>query len=359
MVVSQKKGPSLTVYLEKRIVDFKDQKVLHRGYPYSGSAISSWEKFLRLWKDFCSESGPEPPLSSLTGETFNQFLNYCDRRNYRESTRSLMATLFKAAVNAAVSDGLASEKQAHQFETPSRTITDAKKVYLTRKEIQLLENLSLPPGGGLDKARDIFLVGCYTGQRFSDYCRLSLDDLILVPSDNQNHYAFRKKQQKTGAEVYIPIIYKEVLSILSRWGGTLPGISPSLFNREIKKICRMAGIDEPVKIVERVGGREISRQVPKYALVSSHTARRSFITNMYLEGQLSEMQLRSISGHRTSASFQRYICCSGQDNLRGIFETLNAREVPVRSYNNNIPFQDMRNGDTGKGDGVEKGKVPT
>lgn len=75
MVVRKKKGLSLTVYLEKRIVDFKDQKVLHRGYPYSGSAISSWEKFLRLWKDFCSESGPEPPLSSLTGETFNQFLN--------------------------------------------------------------------------------------------------------------------------------------------------------------------------------------------------------------------------------------------------------------------------------------------
>ena len=199
MVVSQKKGPSLTVYLEKRIVDFKDQKVLHRGYPYSGSAISSWEKFLRLWKDFCSESGPEPPLSSLTGETFNQFLNYCDRRNYRESTRSLIATLFKAAVNAAVSDGLASEKQAHQFEIPSRTITDAKKVYLTRKEIELLENLSLPPGGGLDKARDVFLVGCYTGQRFSDYCRLSLDDLILVPSDNQNHYAFRKKTTENGS----------------------------------------------------------------------------------------------------------------------------------------------------------------
>lgn len=338
----KKKGPSLSDYVKNRIVDLKNQKVLNRGYPYSGSAISSWEKFLRLWKEYCSESGPEPPMAALTGEMFNQFLNYCDRKNYRESTRSLMASLFKAAVNAAASGGLISDKQASQYKTPGHTMTDAKKVYLTRKEILLLEELDLPSGGALDKARDIFLVGCYTGQRYSDYHSLCLDDLILIPSDNQDHYAFRKKQQKTGNEVYIPIINNKVLSILSRWGGTLPKISPSLFNREIKEICRMAGIDELVKIVERIGGREITRQVPKYALVSSHTARRSFITNMYLEGRLSEMQLRSISGHRTSASFQRYICCSGQDNLRGIFKTLTANEVSVRSYNNYIPFQDMR-----------------
>ena len=41
-----KRGVTLSFFIEKRIVDFKDQKILHRGYPYSKNAISSWEKYL-------------------------------------------------------------------------------------------------------------------------------------------------------------------------------------------------------------------------------------------------------------------------------------------------------------------------
>ena len=317
--------PTLSSYLSERVSAMKNKTILYRGRAYTKSSIASWEKFLALWRNYQGERRREKPLSSLEIRDFNGLMNYCDDRGFRESTRALVASLFKAAIKDACASGLAGRRLLgilNEIRAPYREGTEAKKVWLDLDEIRALATLPLVREDPLCKARDIFLVGCYTGQRFSDYQRLSLSDIVTFHFDGIERQAFRKRQQKTGEEVYIPIIYEEVIQILQRWGGKLPQISNSLLNREIKTVCRMAGLDEPVKITERVGGRERVRTVPKYELVASHTARRSFITRMYLEGRLTEMQIRSISGHRSSHAFRRYICCSTRDNLKGIFDAL-------------------------------------
>ena len=315
---------SLSVFLAKRIQSMKDRSLLYRGRPYSDSAIASWCKFLSLWQDYTRTLPREKTIKALSTADFDALMNYCDERGFRESTRMLIASLFKAALTAAYAEGVIGRPvrwaQDHAVSAPRDT--EAKKIWLNSQEIEALSALPLPPRSPLRKALDIFLIGCYTGQRFSDYRQLSLTDVVIFDFDGEACYAFRKKQKKTGAEVYIPIIKPEVLRILERWGGSLPTLSNSLLNREIKTLCRMAGIDEPVKVVERIGGRERVRVVPKYELVASHTARRSFITQCYLEGRLTEMQIRSISGHRSSHSFRRYLCYSSRDNLKGIFEAL-------------------------------------
>lgn len=317
--------PTLSTYLSERVWNMKNRTLLYRGHPYSTSSIISWEKFLKLWQDYLVEKKREKPLSALTVTDFNSLMNYCDERGFRESTRALVASLYKAALKDACSSGLAGRRlpgHLSEIHVPYREGTEAKKVWLRPEEIRALAALPLETGNPLSKARDIFLMGCYTGQRFSDYRRLSLSDIVSFQFDGIERRAFRKRQKKTGEEVYIPIIYDEVIELLERWGGTLPSISNSLLNREIKTLCKMAGLEEPVKVSERIGGKELSRTVPKYELVASHTARRSFITRLYLEGRLSEMQIRSISGHRSSHAFRRYICCSTRDNLKGIFDAL-------------------------------------
>ena len=50
---------------------------------------------------------------------------------------------------------------------------------------------------------------------------------------------------------------------------------------------------------------------PKYELVSSHTARRSCITNLYLQGRFTNEQIMSISGHKSENTFKSYVVCSG------------------------------------------------
>ena len=319
----KKKGLTLSLFIERRITAMKEQRLLFRGYPYSESAIASWEKFGRLWGDYCSTVKKEKKISALRLEDLNNLLNYCDTRRYRDSTRSLIVALFKAAMSAAYRDGILESplRGLQDYSVTVKEITEAKKVYLNEDEILRIASLELPPGSGLVRSRDVFLVGCWTGQRFSDYCRLSSEDILSFKVNGQLRFAFRLRQKKTGAEVYIPILYPEVMEILARWNGRLPAVKASSLNHDIKLICRMAGIGETVKIEERIGGRQVTSIAPKCNLVSSHTARRSFITNLYLEGRLTEMQIRSISGHRSAMAFRRYICCSSKDNLMGIFES--------------------------------------
>ena len=146
-------------------------------------------------------------------------MNYCDERDFRESTRMLVASLFKAALRAAQVEGITGPMPwVQECSAPSRSQTEAKKVWLNPEEIQALEELKLEPESPLGKARDIFLVGCYTGQRFSDYRRLTLTDIVTVQFDGKERHAFRKKQQKTGKEIYIPILNNKVLRILELWG---------------------------------------------------------------------------------------------------------------------------------------------
>jgi integrase len=43
-----------------------------------------------------------------------------------------------------------------------------------------------------------------------------------------------------------------------------------------------------------------------YECISSHTARRSFATNLYLDGYPT-IEIQKITGHKTETSFMKYI----------------------------------------------------
>ena len=62
-------------------------------------------------------------------------------------------------------------------------------------------------------------------------------------------------------------------------------------------------VAENAKLRKRLG--EVIR--PKYELISSHTSRRSGATNLYKLGVLSNMEMRSITGHQSEKVFEKYI----------------------------------------------------
>lgn len=65
-------------------------------------------------------------------------------------------------------------------------------------------------------------------------------------------------------------------------------------------------IDEPIMAEVKTNGIIVIKQVPKYELVTSHTARRSFATNLYRRG-IPSTQLMLLTGHKTEDAFLRYI----------------------------------------------------
>lgn len=170
-------------------------------------------------------------------------------------------------------------------------------VYLNDDEIERLLNTEMP-NPALALTRDMFIVGCETGLRFSDYSTLSVDHI--------DGNFIKKPTKKTGKKVQIPISNR-LSKVLERHEGDFPkDINSVVFNRQIKQVCKIAGLNSIEHKQERRGTSKRELQLPKWAMVSSHTCRRSFCTNQFLRG-IPTFLIRKISGHATEEAFLKYI----------------------------------------------------
>lgn len=183
---------------------------------------------------------------------------------------------------------------------------EAVSVFLTMREIfKIYQYSNLTPRE--IEIKDYFTIGCLTALRFSDYSRLQPKNFI------RNKIVIKTK--KTNTPVQIPM-HPIVREIIMKYNRHLP-VPPSLqhFNREIKIICKKAGIRKKVLYERTKGQKRISKLLPKYEFISSHTARRSAATNMYLAGIL-PFRIMLITGHKTEKSFFRYIRISRDENVK-------------------------------------------
>ncbi len=74
----------------------------------------------------------------------------------------------------------------------------------------------------------------------------------------------------------------------------------------IKEVVRLAGINELIKITHKRGNKTIEEVKPKVDSIMSHTCRRLFCTNEFLDGTPIQL-IMGISGHKTEKAFRRYI----------------------------------------------------
>lgn len=187
--------------------------------------------------------------------------------------------------------------------------TDA--VYLNDKEIEEIYAFDFSDHVKLERVRDLFIIGCYTGLRFSDLSQLSVDriddDIIEV------------RQVKTGDRVYIPL-QPEVKTIMNRYDGQFPeAISNQKFNEYLKDVCEKCPLlQKNVSLKTFVAGKREIITHPKYFFVKSHTARRSFATNEYMKGELTIGEIRAITGHKTDKSFYKYIRVTPRENAENV-----------------------------------------
>lgn len=155
--------------------------------------------------------------------------------------------------------------------------------------------------------RDYLIVGCMTGLRYSDYSRLK--DVNFDMSTN----TIRIKTKKTGAVVTVPM-HRFVREILLKYDYKLP--KPRCiqsFNRSVKSICKKVGLTDPILWERTVGTEVVRKEMQKWEMISSHTARRSFATNMFLQG-IPVYRIMLITGHKSESSFFKYIRVTREEN---------------------------------------------
>lgn len=98
-------------------------------------------------------------------------------------------------------------------------------------------------------------------------------------------------------------------------------INKLLFNKLIKEVCKAVGIDGPTEgaVMNVRTKRKEAGVFPKYMLVSSHTCRRSFATNLYLMN-FPTLSIMKITGHTTESSFLSYIKVTPKEHAQKLLE---------------------------------------
>tara|TARA_R110001592_G_C13048825_1_gene739994 strand:- start:595 stop:1251 length:657 start_codon:yes stop_codon:yes gene_type:complete len=186
-------------------------------------------------------------------------------------------------------------------------IFDTNDVHLTEQELKLLESVKLT--GAKERARDLFLIGAYTGQRFSDYSLFEKADV--------REEAIVKKAKKTKITAFIPL-HKKLKNLLDKYDWKLPKISSQKFNLKIQEICKDLKIDSEIKKVSYMGKNHTETILPKWKLIGSHTARRTFITLMSERG-MPDHQLMQIAGIKDVKTLIKY----KKFNLKTLIQTSN------------------------------------
>lgn len=232
--------------------------------------------------------------NNIGREEIDRFVEYLQiEKGLKTSTIKCMITrlkylLEKACLNGWAVDDSYSDAKVREYE--------GTFIYLKEKEIARIYYYD-----GLTKKqqeiRDLFIIGCMTGQRYSDYSRITVDNIV---GDNI-HFL----QQKTKQKAVVPVT-DYVREIFAKYNGALPPARCiQYFNKAIKEICRRVGLTDLIVYEEVQHGRIVMVKKPKYAMISSHTARRSFASNMLKDG-VPTSKVKKCTGHKSTACFDKY-----------------------------------------------------
>ena len=323
------------VYVQNYIKEMKcGQRRTIKNKLYAKSTIFHWKQVVDKVLDF-HKTHP------FTWDDINQsligmFITYLEKDELSKTNIQKLMKDFKKLVRDAEMEGIHENFRARSlnYTMEVRESDKSTQIYLTTEELQGLYDMELC--GTDELVRDIFLIGCYIGQRVSDYGRIEPE---WFDTTRNGVKVIRIKQKKTGHDVCVPILGNQLKTLLEKYDYRVPKISEAEMNRRIKDICERLSVSIPslaekekttlkkheknALYTNKDGGRklfEINEKgeciKPKWAMVASHTARRTCITNMYLakkadgSPKYTLAQRMSVSGHKTESQYVNYIKCS-------------------------------------------------
>mgnify|MGYP001249558267 CR=1 FL=1 len=293
-----------------------------RGQKYSDSTIQDYMSFHKMFLEFEEYQNSEYRVTDISKDfedDLHEFFN--DEKEYMPKTKGTKIKIMKSVIHDFLETE--SKKLYDSQNRPTETVLTLNDIYriereikrilkpddetvfvvLDETEIKNLFDLNLTDRLHFDRARDIFLAGCYTALRHSDYSRIGPEHI----KGNFIEIITYKNKKK----VKIPI-RPELRTILNKWENRIPKMTSQELGRYIKEIGKIACIDEHIEKMESKGGKNIDSIKYKYELITTHTARRSAATNMYYSGMPTK-DIMTITGHSELKTFEKYI---GKDDLK-------------------------------------------
>lgn len=272
--------------------------------------------------DFASQWKRKLDFETIDLEFHADFTKYLCAAPRLLSSNSIGSHIqrIKAVLAEATARGV-NNNQAFKSRYFVKQTEEADTIYLNTEELNEMKKLDLSDNPRLDNVRDLFLIGCYTGLRFSDYT-------ILKPKHISDGF-IRIIQIKTGKPIVIPV-HSVVKTILKKYNGETPrSISNVKVNAYLKELGEMMPSLQKIEIKTITkGGTKVIKSVKKWELLTSHTARRSFATNEFNAGTPT-LTIAAITGHLSESSFLKYIRVTPDEHAQKIKVLWDARAAKV------------------------------
>ena len=207
------------------------------------------------------------------------------------------------------------ESKLDKYKKPQSRQGDENEIYLTEDEIDKIYALRLT--GREEEVRDLFVLQCWIGQRFSD--TQAINEGIIKEAPNGKGKVIEIVQEKKTHRVSIPLL-PVAIDILNKYKNGFPIYTNQTALNYLKNIGEKAGITRLHNVTEDRGGEVVTTQVKAYELIGTHTARRSFICNMLKHGYDSHIIMK-ITGHNDAKSFKKYVRLTSEDAALLMLET--------------------------------------
>ena len=284
---------------------FIDRHMLHCKVKLNKNTIRSYNNCINNLREFESNCDFQLRWDTIDIEFYHQFMDYyINNKQLSINGFGKIIKVLKSFLNEATDQGHNSNTayKSKSFKTLSEEVDN---IYLNEQELDRILELNLNQNAKLERVRDLFVLSCYTGLRFSD--------LNKVSSNNIQNQILRLRTEKTGELVAIPIL-PVTKQILLKYDYELPKpYSNQKTNQYLKQIAEMAGLNQVISVYKSSNNGRVLHNFPKWQKVCTHTARRSFATNMHIRG-IPSMVIMKITGHKTEQSFMKYIRINKEEN---------------------------------------------
>ena len=248
---------------------------------------------------FCKEKNISLSFDEVNNDFFDSLRDYSyEVKKMKQNYFAKVIKVLKSFLNWAIEKGYNTNREFEKFKAAEH---DIDIVFLTFEELMNLYNYQFE-SDRLSQARDFYCMGCFTGLRFSDLSKLHLANI------SEDHIVL--SIQKTKTQNHAIKLNKYAKAILGKYKGTiyepLPIISSQKFNEYIKECCELAEINQLFTVHWFVGNKKKSLTQPKCKFITSHTARKTFITNSLLLG-MEPKAIKKIANIKKDAVLDKYM----------------------------------------------------
>jgi len=286
------------IYLNQMINDQSNQ----------GNSVSTIKRYIynkKLLQEFEGFRIKRITFNSIDTSFYNNLIDYCvTKKRHSVNTLSRNMGLLKTYLNWALNNGYTFKDDFKGFKNIKKEIT--QEIALTLDQVREVYNFDLSGSKRLERVRDLFVFGCATGMRYSNYSKVTRSDIY----NGQINIRDKKNSDKL---LSIPLNdFSE--AILEKYDYSLPVIANQKFNDYIKEVFKALGYDQVVKRTTKIGNEIIETETPLYQRISSHTARRSFITIMKNK-KIPDKVIMSYTGHKSLEIFNKYYRPNEDDKI--------------------------------------------